>query len=956
MLTSKTFVKKTKTGNVLKVVREHYLRDDIWCGSKLCKKCKHEAPILEISPRSPSELFTSPHYLVPDTNVVIHQMDVLKDDAFTNLIVLQTVLQELRHRHAPGYNTIREILANKDRQFFVFTNEHHKETYVEREPGESANDRNDRAIRVSVDWYMNHLNSRVDVVLLTNDEENRRKAEAEGIKACTFSEYVRSLRDHPGLLDKLAKLELDGAAGEVGDKRKGFLFPEHLPQSALHLGIKSGKYEQGKFQASRENYLEGNVVIGGDNEGESRSILIQGRGHLNRAVHDDLVVVETLPEEQWSLPSGLVLLDETQDEEEDKGDEEAKLSKKRAVSNKVPTGRIVGILRRKWRPYCGILQPSNIKEATRHLFVPAERRIPKIRIETRQADVLCRQRIVVSIDSWPRDSRYPQGHLVKALGEVGDRATENQVLLLEHDIPHQCFSRSVLDCLPSLPWTIGPKEEKNREDLRHLCICSVDPPGCTDIDDALHCRELPNGNYEVGVHIADVSHFVRPGTALDKEAANRGTTVYLVDQRIDMVPELLSANLCSLRGGEERLAFSAIWEVSPEAEVLHTKFHKSIIKSRAALTYAEAQARIDDTSLNDELTLGLRGLNRLAKILKAKRIANGALTLASSEVRFHVDSETHDPIDVQTKQLLETNSMVEEFMLLANASVARHIFQEFPECALLRRHPAPAPANLEPLVKAGHSKGFVVEVESGLRLAESLDRAVDPEQPYFNVMLRMVATRCMARALYFCSGCVAPEDFDHYGLAMPFYTHFTSPIRRYSDLMVHRLLGVCVGAEATYPDLVHKNKCQELCNNLNYRHNMAQYAGRSSVALYTQAFFRDKVLDEEGYVLFVRENALQVLMPRFGLEATLFLKEDGWSYDQEANTQTCGGVTLRQFDRLVVQLSVDSRNVQHQKVVVRLVDPKIPGVSVEPSARKADDTQKQADDPPRKRSKVAASS
>ncbi|KAG0422372.1 hypothetical protein HPB47_001796, partial [Ixodes persulcatus] len=827
MLTSKTFVKKTKTGNVLKVVREHYLRDDIWCGSKLCKKCKHEAPILEISPKSPSELFTSPHYLVPDTNVVIHQMDVLKDDAFTNLIVLQTVLQELRHRHAPGYNTIREILANKDRQFFVFTNEHHKETYVEREPGESANDRNDRAIRVSVDWYMNHLNSRVDVVLLTNDEENRRKAEAEGIKACTFSEYVRSLRDHPGLLDKLAKLELDGAASEAGDKRKGFLFPEHLPQSALHLGIKSGKFEQGKFQASRENYLEGNVVIGGDNEGESRSILIQGRSHLNRAVHDDLVVVETLPEEQWSLPSGLVLLDETQDEEEDKGDEEAKLSKKRAVSNKVPTGRIVGILRRKWRPYCGILQPSNIKE-----------------------------------------------------------------------------------------------EEKNREDLRHLCICSVDPPGCTDIDDALHCRELPNGNYEVGVHIADVSHFVRPGTALDKEAANRGTTVYLVDQRIDMVPELLSANLCSLRGGEERLAFSAIWEVSPEAEVLHTKFHKSIIKSRAALTYAEAQARIDDTSLNDELTLGLRGLNRLAKILKAKRIANGALTLASSEVRFHVDSETHDPIDVQTKQLLETNSMVEEFMLLANASVARHIFQEFPECALLRRHPAPAPANLEPLVKAGHSKGFVVEVESGLRLAESLDRAVDPEQPYFNVMLRMVATRCMARALYFCSGCVAPEDFDHYGLAMPFYTHFTSPIRRYSDLMVHRLLGVCVGAEATYPDLVHKNKCQELCNNLNYRHNMAQYAGRSSVALYTQAFFRDKVLDEEGYVLFVRENALQVLMPRFGLEATLFLKEDGWSYDQEANTQTCGGVTLRQFDRLVVQLSVDSRNVQHQKVVVKLVDPK----------------------------------
>ncbi|XP_037568995.1 exosome complex exonuclease RRP44-like [Dermacentor silvarum] len=947
MLTSKTFVKKTKKGNVLKVVREHYLRDDIWCGSKLCTKCKHENPNLESVPQSFSDLFPSPHYVVPDTNVVLHQVDVLKDAVFKNVIILQTVQQELRHRHAPGYNAIREILANKDRHFFVFTNEHHKETYIEREAGESANDRNDRAIRASVSWYCEHLTNRVDVVLLTNDEENRSKAQAQGLKACTFAEYVHSLKDHPGLLDKLAKLELDEAAKKA-DRR--CIYPEHLPQTELHLGIKSGRFEQGKFQASRDNYLEGNVVLG-DNE-ESRNVLIQGRSNLNRAVHEDLVVVEILPEDKWSLPSGLVLVDETQDEE-DKTDEEesVKLSPTPAKSKRVPTGRIVGILRRKWRPYCGILAPSTIKEATRHLFVPAERRIPKIRIETRQAETLCRQRIVVSIDSWPRDSRYPLGHLVRALGEIGDRATENQVLLLEHDIPHQCFSRAVLDCLPSTPWTIGPKEEQGRKDLRHLCICSVDPPGCTDIDDALHCRELPSGNYEVGVHIADVSHFVRPGTALDQEAANRGTTVYLVDQRIDMVPELLSSDLCSLRGGEERLAFSVVWEITPEAEVVNTDFHKSIIKSRAALTYAEAQALIDDKAKGDELALGLRGLNKLAKLLKAKRIASGALTLASTEVRFHVDSETHDPIDVQTKQLLETNSMVEEFMLLANGSVAKHIFQEFPECALLRRHPSPAPANLEPLVKAGSSKGFDLKVDSGLHLAQSLDKAVLPDCPYFNVMLRMVATRCMARALYFCSGCVALEDFFHYGLAMSYYTHFTSPIRRYADLMVHRLLAVCVGAEGTYPQLVHKEKCQELCNNLNYRHNMAQYAGRASVALYTQAFFQDKVVDEEGYVLFVRENAVQVLMPRFGLETTLFLKEEGWKYDEEACTQSFGDITLHQFDQLVVQVSVDSRNIQHQKVVIKIVEPKIPGVSVEPAGRSESST-KSVDDPPRKKSKV----
>lgn len=379
MLTSKTFVKKTKKGNVLKVVREHYLRDDIWCGSKLCKICKHENPNLESVPQSSSDLFPSPHYVVPDTNVVLHQVDVLKDSVFKNVIILQTVQQELRHRHAPGYNAIREILGNKDRHFFVFTNEHHKETYIEREAGESANDRNDRAIRTSVSWYCEHLANRVDVVLLTNDEENRSKAQAQGLKACTFAEYVRSLKDHPGLLDKLAKLELDEAAKKA-DRR--CIYPEHLPQAELHLGIKSGRFEQGKFQASRDNYLEGNVVLGDDEE--SRSILIQGRSNLNRAVHEDLVVVEIFPEEQWSLPSGLVLVDETQDEEDKAEEEESvKLNPGPAKSKRVPSGRIVGILRRKWRPYCGILAPSTIKEATRHLFVPAERRIPKIRIETR---------------------------------------------------------------------------------------------------------------------------------------------------------------------------------------------------------------------------------------------------------------------------------------------------------------------------------------------------------------------------------------------------------------------------------------------------------------------------------------------------------------------------------------------------------------------------------------------
>ncbi|MBN3286432.1 RRP44 exonuclease, partial [Polyodon spathula] len=395
---------------------------------------------------------------------------------------------------------------------------------------------------------------------------------------------------------------------------------------------------------------------------------------------------------------------------------------------------------------------------------------------------------------------------------------------------------------------------KSRTDLRHIGVCSVDPPGCTDIDDALHCRDLENGNLEVGVHIADVSHFIRSGNALDQEAASRGTTVYLCEKRIDMVPELLSSNLCSLRSNVERLAFSCIWEINHDAEIINTKFTKSVINSKASLTYAEAQMRIGDTSMNDEITRSLRGLTRLAKILKKKRIEMGALTLSSPEFQFHIDSETHNPIDLQTKELKETNSMVEEFMLLANISVAK-IYDEFAECALLRKHPAPPPSNCDMLVKAAKSKA----------------------------------------------------------------RHFTSPIRRYSDIIVHRLLAVSIGADITYPDLMDKHKQAALCNNLNYDHKMSQYAQRSSVTFHTQLFFKSKgIVNKEGFILFVKKNAIVVLIPKSGLEGI--------------PTLTVEDTVFRVFDKEKVTISLDASNVQHQKIRMSLVEPVIPGVSVSPQS------------------------
>ena len=256
---------------------------------------------------------------------------------------------------------------------------------------------------------------------------------------------------------------------------------------------------------------------------------------------------------------------------------------------------------------------------------PVDRRIPRIRIRTRQAGALLGQKILVALDEWRSTSRYPDGHFVRALGAAETPEAEQESLLLEFDVPYRPFSKAILACLPPEgdSWVVPPAGApgwRKRVDMRDEIVCSIDPPGCQDIDDALHAKRLPNGNIEAGVHIADVSHFVRAETPMDAEAAARGTTVYLVDKRIDMLPHLLGTNLCSLRPDVERYAFSAVWELTPDAHIVNVRFFKSVIASKGAFTYEAAQKRIDDAAQQDRLTESMRLLNGLAKALKQKRM------------------------------------------------------------------------------------------------------------------------------------------------------------------------------------------------------------------------------------------------------------------------------------------------------------------------------------------------
>ncbi|PNS21076.1 Exosome complex exonuclease dis3 [Sphaceloma murrayae] len=954
-LSGKVYVRSTKSGKVQKVVRELYLRHDIPCSSRLCAAClsiaptdfhKRTAPFVLSETPAGTKSYTSGHYLVPDTNAFLTGMDLIESEtAFKDIIILQTVLEEVKNRSLPLYHRLISLTKNEDKRFYVFFNEFRSETYVVRNAGETINDRNDRAVRVATAWYKSHIKSAAAargssrcpaIVMLSDDRENLRKAKAEGLDCASLRQYVEGLPDADRLLDMVSE------GREKREVKPGdLLYPEYFSMSKMLTGIKAGTLHQGTFNVSPYNYLEGSVFV----PAFDKPLLVLGRENSNRAVSGDVVVVEVLPKSQWKPPSSKILEEEvvskndnaeaeeeeaviTEQERKALQDEVKKTHGKSSEGRAQPTAKVVGVIKRNWRQYVGHVDRDSVKSSSKGsrapqtvFLVPMNKQIPKIRIRTRQAGELLGQRLLCTIDSWDRESRYPVGHFVRSLGELESKGAETEALLLEWDVQYRPFPKVVLDCLPSeghnwkVPSDLTDKGWVNRRDLRDLLVCSIDPPGCVDIDDALHARELPNGNLEVGVHIADVSHFVKPNNAMDQEASLRGTTVYLVDKRIDMLPMLLGTDLCSLKPYVERYAFSVIWEITKDADIVSADFTKSVIRSREAFSYEQAQLRIDDKSQQDDLTKGMRLLLMLSKKLKQKRMDAGALNLASPEVRVETESETSDPVDVKTKRLLDTNSLVEEFMLLANISVAGRIYTAFPQTALLRRHAAPPKTNFEELSNQLRiKKNMELRTESSKALADSLDTCVDGSQPFFNTLVRILATRCMMSAEYFVSGTQSYPEFRHYGLASEIYTHFTSPIRRYADLEAHRQLAAAIEYEALDASLLSKQKLEAVCKNINVRHRNAQMAGRASVEYYVGQALKGRVIDEEAFVMRVFSNGFVVFVPRFGIEGLIRLRdlapqgeqEPAGDFDAEQYVLEVSGsrtAKIELFDKVTVRIS-----------------------------------------------------
>ncbi|OXG95921.1 exosome complex exonuclease DIS3/RRP44 [Cryptococcus neoformans A2-102-5] len=975
-LSQNKFLKKTARGKVINIFRERYVRDDIPCGYQDCHQCAQFPGYKPVLPRTGylqhTKFAGNGHYLVIDTNIVLHQMDLLQSlPAQLPLIIPSTTIRETRHRSLPLYNRLQQLIQDEDRLIWVWWNEERRETATVREVDEEhgrekINDRNDRAIRQTVLFYADHLSrltsNAPSLILLTDDAANRGLASEQGIVAVSAREYVDGLE--PDEREKLVDLVVGGVDEiEVVERRSRRIYPDYLPQDTLLAGVKTGRYHQGHFNANQYNYLEGTVNV----PGLVRPVLLVGRQAMNRSVNGDVVVVEIFPESEWKAPGeevvdqDIALRDDDVEDDESGGvadkefvkEKQERLETDDAKKNRkeiLPTGRVVGIVKRNWRAYVCHLDRSSLSDsaftslAQQTVFAtPLSRALPRIRLRTRQAPQLVEQKILVTIDNWSPTSRYPDGHFVRALGKVASKEAEQESLLLEYEVPYRPFGKAILNCLPPEgdSWVVPKKdmeclEWRDREDLRGLDICSIDPPGCQDIDDALHARRLPNGNIEAGVHIADVSHFVHPDNPMDSEAASRGTTVYLVDKRIDMLPSLLGTNLCSLRPFVERLAFSVIWELNEDAEVVDIRFVKSVIASKEAFTYEAAQLRKDDKSMNDPLTNSIRLLNHLAIKLKAARMRAGALSLSSPELKIHLaSSESTEPINVEQKKLLETNSLVEEFMLLANIWVAKKIQEVFPATAVLRRHSPPPKTNFEVLQDIlMKRKGITFDVSTSKALADSLDACVIAGEPEFNTLVRIMATRCMLSAEYFCSGSVSKESYGHYGLASPIYTHFTSPIRRYADVLAHRQLAAAINYTPLHPSLQSKSHVERILSTVNKRHRLAQMAGRASVEFYVSLTLKGKGTGEEtgvrrkeeAWVVRTFKNGLAVFVPKLGLEGLVTFQKESHTYDAENYTiyvpSPSGEIVIAVFDKIMVDISIEKdENTQRGKVKMIMVKP-----------------------------------